>query len=938
MANPTTVTPAARSVAALRGLFRPFSAGSTRLSNSSGPSGRLRAVAVLLLTGLGVAVSLWLQPSSVHLVEWGAERPQVVLLLPALWKLIGACALVVIIGTVLYLRADCSRVRRLAYLFAPCLLLWLLVLPYVPGVLSVCPLLIVLAGPLKYVVFVVACAGVAGNATGWRGVWPVSWMPTRFAILGLTFVVYLSLGMHAHEAVGPTGDEPHYLVLTHSLWVDGDIRIENNHRQRDYAGFFPGELRPDYVVRGRDGEIYSVHAPGLPALLVPGYAIAGYAGALATVALMAAWIGSTIFEIGLAVAGPRVALVSWAALAFTIPMIPMAWMLYPEVPAALIVARATLWLVAAPRTTPWQWFWRGVALAILPWLHTKFALLLAGLVPLVSVHAWKCRRSIVAFCTPVAISLAGWLSAFFLMYGTFDPRAPYPLTVFPRTLANVPRGMLGLAFDQQFGVLLFAPIYMLLAVGLWCWRREVGTRWMVWGLALLAGAYLVGVTRPYMWWGGSSPRGRFVIPLIPIAVPLIALAVARLRGPVGRGLVTAAIAWGASITMVGLFDVGRRLFESRRDVARLIEAVQGAAPIDAVVPSFFGEDWATPAALMSPWVIAGALGLLLVHGSRGLGGPRADRPYWSGVLGAGTILVGGLIAAAPGVPLDARDRAVAAGRATLVRDLRGAGQWALAFPSLERLTDTAALNRAAFELELTARRVEPGLGTLFGPLNLGPGDYVMQIRFDRPFESIPNMSVVYHLGRFRGTVARSVSRDEGVASVAFTLPTLFRGLWLRVPRREEAIHVRSVRIVPARAAGEQAADVGEVREIHPLNDARDAVVMHVDDSTLVRDDLYGVRRNETGTVLVSGLDEERLGVTLTNSGPVRDEVRLSSGEWAHTVILRPGEHRTLVVPGAPAARVVLSVTTTARVLEAEESPRLLRPVYCLVRLSAVPFI
>ena len=150
--------------------------------------------------------------------------------------------------------------------------------------------------------------------------------------------------------------------------------------------------------------------------------------------------------------------------------------------------------------------------------------------------------------------------------------------------------------------------------------------------------------------------------------------------------------------------------------------------------------------------------------------------------------------------------------------------------------------------------------------------------------------------------------------------------------------MRSVRIVPARAAGEQAADVGEVREIHPLNDARDAVVMHVDDSTLVRDDLYGVRRNETGTVLVSGLDEERLGVTLTNSGPVRDEVRLSSGEWAHTVILRPGEHRTLVVPGAPAARVVLSVTTTARVLEAEESPRLLRPVYCLVRLSAVPFI
>ena len=100
------------------------------------------------------------------------------------------------------------------------------------------------------------------------------------AVFAISFAAYVVLGLNSVRVLGLGGDEPHYLIITESLLRDGDLQIDNNHQQRDYRSFYPRELRPDYMQRGQNGAIYSIHAPGLPALLMPVYAAAGYRGAV----------------------------------------------------------------------------------------------------------------------------------------------------------------------------------------------------------------------------------------------------------------------------------------------------------------------------------------------------------------------------------------------------------------------------------------------------------------------------------------------------------------------------------------------------------------------------------------------------------------------------------------------------------------------------------
>ena len=107
--------------------------------------------------------------------------------------------------------------------------------------------------------------------------------------------------------------------------------------------------------------------------------------------------------------------------------------------------------------------------------------------------------------------------------------------------------VLGLIADQEFGLLFYAPAWVLVAAGIPAlWRRQ---REATLGLLGLVGGYVFVLMR-YRWmqWdAGWTPPPRFILAVVPLLLPFLAEGLDRLRG---RGLAlvhTLWLVWSVSV-------------------------------------------------------------------------------------------------------------------------------------------------------------------------------------------------------------------------------------------------------------------------------------------------------------------------------------------------------------------------------------------------------
>lgn len=424
-----------------------------------------------------------------------------------------------------------NRRPRLGELVLPLLALAVLLLPFLPVVPDRWPVFQALAGPLGALVWL-AVAGLQLWTLWQSRLIAPRWLE-RFTVWRVMAAIGIATaalgGLASARLTGtplfPSGDEPHYLVIAQSLWRDGDFKIENNHARGDYKEYFDPDLEPHYLTRGADSEIYSIHPVGLPVLMAPVYGAGGYQAVVWMLILMAAAAAALAWRWTVGVVNSAgAATFAWAAIAGSAPFLFNTFTVYPEIVAALAVMIA---LVTTVRANPAdggvaRWLAVGLAVATLPWLSTKYAPMSAALVavavlrltpqgadPLVTrlLRKWADPRLWVVV-GPYAISLAGWFTFFYVIWGVPLPMAPYGALVqtSPLFLAF---GAPGLFFDQEYGLLAFAPVYVLAATGLYqLWRAGGDARRQAVEIAVVFGALVLTVGAFRIWWGGSSAPAR----------------------------------------------------------------------------------------------------------------------------------------------------------------------------------------------------------------------------------------------------------------------------------------------------------------------------------------------------------------------------------------------------------------------------------------------
>lgn len=561
-------------------------------------------------------IALWFSMGVLD-VTAGSAGPIRVAMLPSLAKLGAAIVLAVLAGLVTERRLSETRRRDV---FLPLYSLAVLALPYLPWLPDVLPLLRVFAGPGRYIVWLIVGTEVVWAAMGTgRGPRLLARLRSSPGVRSVPLVWVVSVLIFGSAALAmvptvlyPGGDEPHYLILAQSIWLDGDLAIENNHARGDFEAYFgPGPLELHALARGLDGKWYSVHPIGMPALVAPVMGLFGYTGVVAFLVVIAAsastiawhWVRRCTGSVSAATFG-------WAATALSLPFVCGSPLVYPEIPAALLVLIALHVGLREPRTQDgpqregrlphWRLLVLGVASGALPWMGSKYALLSAALVAVglwraaIDWPSWQRRAAAwTSAALPYGLSVAAWLAFFYAIWGSPWPSAAYGGAEHTQmAIANVARGTPGILFDQEYGLLLYAPALAIGAGGfLAMWREGGRTRQLAVELAVIVGALLVTVAGHTMWWGGSSLPGRFMLAgLLVLAVP-VAREYQRAAGrPDLRAVYRLLLLVGFSATAAALFVAEGSLLANQRDgISRLLGWLSPDWHLWAFAPDFIAQ-------------------------------------------------------------------------------------------------------------------------------------------------------------------------------------------------------------------------------------------------------------------------------------------------------------------------------------------------------------
>jgi hypothetical protein len=382
-----------------------------------------------------------------------------------------------------------------------------------------------------YLLAIVAWTAHALEAL-WHVVANLSDRRAALTLAAVLLVPYLGLLPYHNSTMPTASDEPHYLIIMQSLALDHDLDLTNNYDSEAYREFYPDTLPDRHVIQVGPWQ-YPIRDLGLPLLGSLPFALAGRAGVVALMGLVAAALAAQLYlacrDLRIA---HRPALIGTALACLTHPILSYTTQIYPELLAALAFVSAARLVRAGRGATPLALAGAAACVGVLPWLSTRAALIALGVGLVIaysalrpSAPASRARRAVrvAAAAVPFFALLAVLSFVNWQLFGRFMPGAAYYLVSDQQQVLTVAAqvGSLGLLFDRTFGLVPHAPIYLVAALGVVpLWRRRASALLVAVFLGwLVAFAFIASIA---YWWADGAPSSRYILAGLPFFAVLLA--------------------------------------------------------------------------------------------------------------------------------------------------------------------------------------------------------------------------------------------------------------------------------------------------------------------------------------------------------------------------------------------------------------------------------
>lgn len=370
------------------------------------------------------------------------------------------------------------------------------------------------------------------NAAHGAGKWVLTW------VFAVSLLIYGAISPWVALNAWPDADEPHYLLLTHSLVADHDFDLSNNYRRQDYKSYYPPDLPDHHSLINSRGQEFPIHDIGVSIFLVPGYAVGGRLGAMVELNIIGALLALGIYVVARSIGAPqRSALVTWFLFAFTSPLVVYSSQLYPEV----VGAACAVWAVVAferfaSERQPKFLILMGVLLGLLPWFSVRYWMVVGPMLTVVALYILADTRResklpaikrLVCVTAPVFLSTGLFVLFDLRYYNTAMPNGGYFVYMKavrpPMFSPHLDVGLLGLFFDRGYGLLTTAPVYILALAGVWAVLKR--RPWVAGIILLPSMIYTLFAGCNLFWYGGWAPPSRYVFLAAALMVPFASFVV-----------------------------------------------------------------------------------------------------------------------------------------------------------------------------------------------------------------------------------------------------------------------------------------------------------------------------------------------------------------------------------------------------------------------------